>query len=81
MLYKVGDEEFRLCYGVNSHGFMDKYAGTVMTIMKVLDDAYIMFEDQNDVIPGTVCLWFEDSIQGLDTSIKKSQLIRLLMKG
>ena len=87
MKYKVGDrvrikplEEFLLCSGRNKKGLMDKYAGTVMTIGAVYDDYYKMVEDQGEGF-NDGWTWFDHFIEGLDTSISKPLLIKLLMKG
>lgn len=88
MKYKVGDkvrikslEEFQLLSTRNPAGYMDKYAGTTMTIQKINIDHYKMIEDQADTTMPEGWLWFEEMIDELYLSINKTQLTKLLMKG
>jgi len=68
-------EKLKKCSFINSEGEMDRWAGTVMTILKIDDDGgYVMIEDQGTRESGAHhWWWYDDMIEGLWIEpIKKS---------
>jgi hypothetical protein len=74
--YKVGDkirikslEEFKKCVYINPEGEMNRWAGTVMTILRVSGGGgceYVMSEDQETREQGPHHWWWHnDMIEGL----------------
>lgn len=66
--YKVGDKvrivsERTKDVPWNSSGLMDKYLGTVMTIVEARRDSYYMLEDRGD--PHGHWTWCDEMIEGL----------------
>lgn len=82
MSYQIGDKvrivsSFSASCNANDRGYMDKYLGTVMTIIRTMDyNRYRMAEDQDDKPEGWV--WNEHCIE---CKVGTVETKRMLVKG